>query len=293
MQTDPEASVEQGVADLCRAFARGERADWIITPQTRIEALGFDSLDQAELAVALEERYAVRLADHALESLITVGDVAAAVRSGGPSRPRLQARIGWLQPFGKRVGGPLIGGYCRLRVTGIEHVPATGPVIIAANHRSMWDVPLTVVATPRPVVFMAKWQLFGDPFRRWLWWAMGGFPVRREINDLRAIDAALATVEEGRALGLYPEGTRSFDRPMLPFLRGAAWVALRTGTPIVPCAITGTERGAPNRPRVGKRTTVAFGPAIPVERVESPRDRVARAEDLTARLRQAVADLLA
>jgi 1-acyl-sn-glycerol-3-phosphate acyltransferase len=290
MQAHPETSVEQAVADVCRGLIRGLRPE--ITGETALAELGLDSLDQAELAVALEEGYGVRLADVPLESLRTVGEVAAAVRSGGVARPRLQKGLGRLQPFGRRAGGPLIRAYCRLRVIGVEHITANGPVIVAANHRSMWDVPITVVAAPRHLVFMAKGELFGDPVRRWLWWMMGGFPVRREINDIRAIDAALATVEEGRALGLYPEGTRSFDRPMLPFLRGAAWVALRTGTPIVPCGITGTEKRAPDEPRFGKRVVVRFGPPIAVARVDSAADRVARADALTERLRQAVAGLV-
>src|SRR5439155_21113624 len=134
--------------------------------------------------------------------------------------------------------------------------------IVAANHRSMWDIPMLVVACPRRIVFMAKRELYKNVLLNRLWLELGGFPVRRQIADLKAIDNALEVLDRGLALGLYPEGTRSFTGEMLPFLKGAAWLALRTGTPIVPCAITGTfwrARGDEPRPKVCWPVTVTFG----------------------------------
>jgi 1-acyl-sn-glycerol-3-phosphate acyltransferase len=93
-------------------------------------------------------------------------------------------------------------------------------------------------------------------------------------------------------LGLYPEGTRSLDRPMLPFLRGASWLAAKTGAPIVPCGIKGSERRPPGRPRIGKRVEVVFGPPIRVEPTADPMARLARSEEVTIRLRAAVAGLV-
>jgi 1-acyl-sn-glycerol-3-phosphate acyltransferase len=158
----------------------------------------------------------------------------------------------------------------------------------------MLDVPLLVLACPRPMVFMGKRELFGDPFRKWALHTMGGFPVRREIADIRAIDVALAVLERGEVLGMYPEGTRSRNVQMLPFLKGAAWLALRTGAPIVPCGITGTERDRPPgaSPPLRKRVRIAFGPPIRIEREDDPETRRKKAGDVTDELLQAITALL-
>src|SRR5207237_1452063 len=102
--------------------------------------------------------------------------------------------------------------YCRLKVRGSEHVPATGPVIIAANHRSMWDVPIHVIACPRPVTFMAKRELFKGPVLSWAWRVLGGFTVRRAISELRPIEAGLGVLDRGEGLGLSPGGTGRLSR---------------------------------------------------------------------------------
>src|SRR5207244_11884514 len=137
-----------------------------------------------------------------------------------------------------------------------------------ANHRSMWDIPLLVVAFPRRTVFMAKRELYRNALLNRLWLELGGFPVRRDAPDLRAIDNALEVLDRELALGIYPEGTRSFTGEMLPFLKGAAWLALKTGAPIVPCAITGSARrtrGDQPRSRARRPVIVAFGPPLSVE----------------------------
>ena len=181
-----------------------------------------------------------------------------------------------------------------MKVRGTEHIPAEGPVIIAANHRSMWDVPIHGVASPRPVTFMAKKELFKNRFLAWAWRVLGGFPVRRDISDFRAIDTALAVLERGEVLCLYPEGTRSLGGEMLPFLKGAAWIALRTGAPIVPSGLIGTGKvpapGAKN-PRFGKRVRVNFGEPIVVEREDDQQLRKQKAEALTSRLLEAITSL--
>jgi 1-acyl-sn-glycerol-3-phosphate acyltransferase len=174
--------------------------------------------------------------------------------------------------------------WCGLRVHGAEHIPMEGPVILAANHRSMLDVPLLVIASPRPMVFMAKLELFGDPVRSWLWDFLGGFPVNRSISDIRALDTGLAILERGLCLGLYPEGTRSKTGEMLPFLKGTAWLALRTGATIVPCGIRGTERRRGLRKALPLKVHIAFGEPIPVEQQDSPRTPRDLTERLTARV---------
>jgi 1-acyl-sn-glycerol-3-phosphate acyltransferase len=181
-----------------------------------------------------------------------------------------------------------------MRVEGADRVPGEGPVIVAPNHRSMWDIPMLVVSTPRRLVFMAKQELYKNAPMRRLFFELGGFPVRREIADLKAIDISLAVLAEGLALGIYPEGTRSFTGEMLPFLPGAAWLALRTGAPIVPVGIAGTgKRTRGDQPRGFRRPVVVrFGEPIAVEAEPSAEARRARLEALTARLRDRIAALV-
>jgi 1-acyl-sn-glycerol-3-phosphate acyltransferase len=221
--------------------------------------------------------------------------VASAVHRRAAARPGLPKGIGRTVGAGKAVAGSAIRWWFNMRIRGTEHVPASGPVIIAANHRSMWDIPILVVACPRRLVFMAKIELYKNWLLRRLWFELGGFPVRRDIADLRAIDMSLAVLDRGLALGIYPEGTRSFTGEMLPFLHGAAWLALRTGAPIVPCAITGTARrmrGDEPRSRARRPVTVAFGPPLRVEAEANPMARRSKAERMTARLLDAVTSLM-
>ena len=228
-------------------------------------------------------------------SVRTVADVAATVRREMPvDRPRIPPGTGKYQQVTKRIAGWFFRWYCRMKVTGTEHIPSTGPVILAANHRSMWDVPIHVIACPRPITFMAKAELYRYRFLAWAWRVLGGFPVRREINDIRAIDTGLAVLERDEVLCLYPEGTRSKTGEMLPFLKGTAWIALKTGAPIVPCGLKGTGRVPPpgtKKPRFGKRVEVNFGQPIAVIREDDHRMRKEKAEALTSELLAAISSL--
>jgi len=181
-------------------------------------------------------------------------------------------------------------------VAGAENVPASGPVILAATHESMMDVPVLVVASPRPVIFMAISGLFARRVGSWFFRVLGAFPVDRDRADVGAAQAALATLERGNALGVFPEGTRNFGLALGPFQEGAAWLALRAGVPIVPCAIVGTSprgrRGQWWKWLRRRRVTVTFGAQIRVEREGSAaRRRVAGAE-LTRALRARIESLL-
>ena len=105
--------------------------------------------------------------------------------------------------------------------------------------------------------------------------------------DLSAVDVALGALARGDVLGMYPEGTRS-PGVLLPFLHGAAWVALRAGAPLVPCSITGTERARDAKFPGRVRVRVRFHPPIEVVRIDDPHARRRQAEALTAQLREAI-----
>jgi 1-acyl-sn-glycerol-3-phosphate acyltransferase len=282
MSARAEPTIEQQIEQLAADVLPSSSGR--LGPDAVLAELGFDSLACADLALAVEDRFGVRLADADVQEVRTLSDVAEAVAI------RTHEPFALPRAFGRSVGTatavvrPPLRWWFHLEITGTEHIPATGPVIIAPNHRSMWDIPMVVVACPRRVVFMAKQELYKNAVLRRMWLELGAFPVRREIADLRAIDNALEVLRAGWALGIYPEGTRSFTGEMLPFLKGAAWLALLTGAPIVPCGIRGTSRRTRRdepRPRARRPVRVVFGPPIGVSHEPDPLSRRFKAEDLT------------
>jgi 1-acyl-sn-glycerol-3-phosphate acyltransferase len=152
-----------------------------------------------------------------------------------------------------------------LRTTGVDRIPDDGPVVIAPNHKSFWDAFFVGVAAPRHVRFMGKTELFegrlGPLFVR-----LGAFPVRRGAADDDALDTARVILRQGGVLALFPEGTRIRDPDALGEPRsGAARLALETGAPLVPAAISGSERlflGPLPKPR---RVALSFGDPIAVD----------------------------
>ena len=170
-------------------------------------------------------------------------------------------------------------------------------MIIAANHPSMLDVPLVVVACPRAIAFMAHRNLFSDPVRAAFFNAMGGYPVDPHAGrDTGALGFGAAVLRGGGVLGLFPEGTRSLGLPMGAFLPGAAWLALRTGVPVVPCGIAGTEAprgaGALRWMRL-RRVRISFGAPIVPPATDGRGPGRRRVEELTAAIRSAVEVLTA
>ena len=125
-------------------------------------------------------------------------------------------------------------------IEGLERVPRRGAVILTSNHFSSGDPPILVGVIPRRIVWLAKQELFDAPGVGLLY-TMGGFiPVRRFEADLRALRRCQETLRRGQMLGMFPEGTRSGGR-LGKGEPGTALIALRTGAPILPLAIWGTE----------------------------------------------------
>lgn len=132
--------------------------------------------------------------------------------------------------------------FCRWDVEGLENFPLEGPLIVVANHVSYWDPIALGCALPRQVCFMAKKELFSYPiFGRILKW-LGAFPVNRGKPDRSALRRALSILKEGKVLGIFPEGRRSRTGRLLPPYEGAVYLALRTGAPVCPVGLIGTDR---------------------------------------------------
>jgi 1-acyl-sn-glycerol-3-phosphate acyltransferase len=159
---------------------------------------------------------------------------------------------------------PLFRLYFRMHVTGAEQIPAEGLAIVAPNHKSFWDSFVIGVCTRRHVRFMAKTELIQARYGRLLV-RLGAFPVRRGQADEDALETARVILRQGGLLALFPEGTRIRDPDNLGHpRRGAGRLALETGAPLVPCAITGTEKIFRGGLPVPRRVQVAFSPPVSV-----------------------------
>ena len=140
----------------------------------------------------------------------------------------------------------------RARVEGFHHVPPSGAAIISPNHRSFFDSPLVMAMTPRPVVFLGKAEYMDSRATRYLFPAIGMVPIRRDVKraSMAALHTAAALLDDGRLVGIYPEGTRSRDGFLHRGHSGVAHLAVMTDAPIVPVGIVGTEHVQPIGSRV-------------------------------------------
>ena len=153
----------------------------------------------------------------------------------------------------------------RPKVIGKEHVPETGPVILAPVHRSFADFGFAAFCTERKLFFMTKDEMWENKWLGSLLLTVGAFPVHRESADREALQRAEEVLRKGQALVLFPEGTRREGPVIEDLMEGAAFLAARTGAPIVPVGIGGTDLAMPKGSAIPKPRTiqVVIGPAIP------------------------------
>lgn len=165
---------------------------------------------------------------------------------------------------------PLLRLWFRMHIGGAGNIPATGAAIVAPNHKSFFDSFFVALATKRHLRFMGKTELFEGSKGRLLV-RLGAFPVRRGESDADALETARTILRQGGLLALFPEGTRVRDPATLGSpRRGAGRLAIESGAPIVPAAITGTEKlfwmGWLPKP---VRVQVSFGEPIDVRALEA------------------------
>ncbi len=141
-------------------------------------------------------------------------------------------------------------------VIGTDHIPKRGGAILAPNHRSLIDIPVAAAVTKRHVRFMAKEELFKNSFAAWFIRHTGTFPVRRGRPDRSALTQSLAVLDAGDLLGIFPEGTRTPGARFDVLEEGFAYIALKSGAPILPVAISGTEAVFPPGRKLPELVTI-------------------------------------
>jgi len=171
--------------------------------------------------------------------------------------------------------------YFRARRIGREHIP-DGKVILASNHRSFLDPFIIGTCVRRPIYFVAKQELFTRRFVAWFLNCMGAFPICRGESDAESLATALALLERGEAVVIFPEGTRHRSGPLHEPRSGVGRLALESGAPVVPIAIKGTERARRGWRIRPVRVELRCGPPLGYPRVERASARLAR--EVTARI---------
>ena len=179
---------------------------------------------------------------------------------------------------------------CPLKVEGMERIDKSHPYIYASNHQSAMDIPALYVGLNFPFRIMAKKELFRIPFMGWHLRRSGQIPIERENarSSLKSLIRASETVRSGMPLLVFPEGGRTPDRTIKPFLGGAFYVAIKAGVPIVPMALVGTYEALPMNSYVLRPHPLRLIVGEPVSTDGlNPRDMDA----LAARVQKAIEDM--
>jgi 1-acyl-sn-glycerol-3-phosphate acyltransferase len=186
----------------------------------------------------------------------------------------------------------LLGLFFGLRARGREHVPATGPFLIVANHSSVLDPPIVGSVCPRRLTFLAKAELFRIPGLGALIRRLGAQPLRREGADPAALRIAQRVLAEGGALLVFPEGTRGPEGTLRDAKPGAALLAMHSGVPVVPAYVSGSGRAWPRGRRLPRpaKVVVTFGAPLRFEPAVGA-ERKKQYENASRRMMAAIADL--
>ncbi len=151
-----------------------------------------------------------------------------------------------------------------LDVDGVDNLPPTGGIVVAANHLTEFDVFPLQLALSRPLFYMGKAELFQKLFLRALLKPLGAFPVYRGARDEWSLEHARQVLEGGQALALFPEGTRSYGMGLKVARSGAARLALAANCPLVPVTIEGSQDLFKNFPRRTRVKIIICKPILPL-----------------------------
>lgn len=182
--------------------------------------------------------------------------------------------------------------FCRLRVEGAHHIPAAGGCVLACNHTRGPDYILLAYASTRQVYFMAKTEIFAwHPMITRILAAAGAFPIRRGQGDVDAIHTAIAVVQGGKVLGMFPEGTRSRSGQLGRGKSGVARIAMSANAPVIPAVVINAPLIFPHLLSLRRRpeVIVRFGPPV---WIQGNPDNLTEARQKTEQIMHAIAALL-
>ena len=187
---------------------------------------------------------------------------------------------------------PIFKIFYRLKIVGKENLLHKDPVILAANHMSYLDPIVLGLAYRRKIFFMSKEELFKIPLFRSLMRAFSAFPVKRGKTDRQALRTALELLSQSKVVGVFPEGTRHRDGEVGAVRRGVALLAYKSGAPIIPLGIVGTDKVLPSGkifPRFHAIKAVIGKPIYVSTEEKSSKEKIT---DLSLRLKEALSELI-
>lgn len=289
------------VAEAAGLVGQRARNDATLRPDANLELdLGLDSMERVELLTELEQRFSVKVPDAVMHEITTVRQLVEAVRpeegtAGGTVDaawstlladvpPVTDPGLGWLlgpRPVANRVLwliSRLIGlALARVRVEGLEHLPAKGPYLICPNHQGYFDPFLLCSVLPagvlRQMFVVGAAEYFQTPLTQWLARQVNLVPVDADASLVPAMKAGAFGLSHGRVLLLFPEGERSIDGTVKRFKKGAPILASHLGVPIVPVALKGIWEMWPRAKPIDwryvgpwrrHRVRISFGPPVTV-----------------------------
>jgi 1-acyl-sn-glycerol-3-phosphate acyltransferase len=184
--------------------------------------------------------------------------------------------------------------FFRGEIVGLENVPKSGPFLVASNHASHLDPPFVGCHIPRQMAFFARKTLWNGKFATWWLDGVGAIPVDRDGgSDVSAIKNVLRTVQAGKALTLFPEGTRSPDGNLQPAKSGVGMIACRTRVPVVPARIFNSHIafGKDGRWRAGTCLNIVYGKPLQPADYDDPKAGKERYQLASEKIMAAIAAL--
>ena len=172
----------------------------------------------------------------------------------------MNRKLPFLYKFNRVFLGFIFKLYYNPKIIGKENIPKEGPIIIAGNHKHLYDQCLAIIATKRGIHYMAKREYFDNKKVAWFFKGNGCISVDRSKKDPKAVGLALSVLNDGGAIGIFPEGTRNKTKEfLLPFKFGAVSMADKTDAYIVPFGLTGDYKFR------SKNLKIIFGKPFKVE----------------------------
>ena len=172
----------------------------------------------------------------------------------------------------------------RVKIEGREDIPKDGALIFCGNHRTFLDPPLIVVTAKRHVHFLAKEELYKNPFLAFLGWSFDAIKVKRDAKDINAVKSSLKYLKKGECIALFPEGTRNGLAKGEKVKDGAAFFALRTGAKVIPIGISGKTGHF-------SKVTIKYGKPLDYSKYKNAEDEKKALEEITEDIMKHIIEL--